>query len=140
MIEHSLTEWAQSLGVDRKTISAALSKAGIAHEPGAPLTAMAIKTAILGDEKAEKVRNLKLDGDQKEHDLAVAKKLVYDPAIVQAMVDAVAGYNRQALLQARAELPPRCNPQNPKVALTAIDQWLDRFWPAMREAIAKEVA
>jgi len=125
--------------MDRKTITASLSKAGIVHEPGKPLTAMQIKTAILGDEKAEKVRNLRLDADLKQLEKDKAEARLYEPELVREMVDKVGQHCRQALLQARAELPARCNPIAPKTALKAIDQWLDRFWPEIRKAIAESV-
>lgn len=133
MIKHSMTEWAQSLGVDRKTLAAGLSRAGIAHKAGEPITALDIKTAIMGDEKAEKVRNLKLDADLKQIEKDKAEGRLYEPEIVQSEIDRALGSVRQAILQAQAELPPRCNPQDHATARKAIDQWVLRFFKWVRQ-------
>ena len=135
MIEHSLNEWSESLGIDGKTLRSALSKAGVDYTPRVNLTALQIKTAILGDEKAEKVRNLKLDADLKQIEKDKLHEQLYEPDVVQAEVARAFGMVRTAILQGMAELPPRCNPIDHATARKAIEAWASRFFPETREQI-----
>lgn len=137
MIEHNLTEWAESLGVNYHALKAAMTRAGIEVAARQPVTAMQIKVAILGDERAEKVRNLKLDADLKQAELATLEGRLLEPGIVQERIDAALGLVRQAVLQAEAELPPRCNPQDHAMARRAVSQWVDRFFSWVRDGLSR---
>ncbi len=139
MIEATITEWCVSSGKDSKTLKTALQRIGVEWEKGEKITLLQFMAAVMGDEKIEKVRNLKLDADLKQIDKDKALGRLYEPEVVKEMIAKAIGLSRQAILSGRAEVPPRANPQDHLTALKAWDTWQDRYFPAIREGMQKDL-
>ena len=67
MIAHSLQAWATALGMERRTLEARMVKDGYnpPKKKGYKIPAMKVYVTMMGDEQAEKIRNLKADADRK---------------------------------------------------------------------------
>ena len=118
----SLDGWAVALGRERRTLERILVRNGLTVTPGCKFTAKEIYIGIVGDEQAEKVRNLKLDADEKER-----KSKERDGILVpwewceKAMIE-LAGMQNSALDACPAE------------AL----EWLEKVYkPTMRQKLSK---
>jgi len=133
MIGLTLAEFSEEIGKDPKTVKRKLSEAGIDYEKRGKVRLRDLVAACFGDEYQQSVRNKTLDADLKQIEKDKETGRLLDPATVQEQIDATFGPIRQAILQAQAELPPRCNPQDHQTARRAIDQWVERFFPAIRD-------
>ena len=136
MIQATLNEWAAELGKEARTLKTLLRKAGITSEPHEKLSPLQVVNALMGDERAEKIRNLKLDGDLKAAELATLEGRLMEPEVVTERINKALGLIRQAVLSGRAEVPPRANPQDHVTAMTAWSQWEERFFPFVREGMS----
>lgn len=100
-IKHSINAWAKALGMENRTLERQLVRAGF-EKPSSgwgDVSAKYIQAAILGDEQAEKVRNLRLDADEKERDKAEAHGLIQSrEGIERELWDNGLGKVRDALL------------------------------------------
>jgi len=139
-IRLTLTQASHEFGASKDTIAKRLRDIGIATGRSATYSIRDIHRALAGDWRVEKTKEvrartclLELDRKQREGDLLAS-------ADVQEQIDKCFGNVRQAVLQALAEIPARANPQDHAMARRAVQSWVDRFFPFVREAQASDKA
>lgn len=98
-----------------------------------------IKVAILGDESAEKVRNLKVDADRKEREELEAKgKLFPMDELEKWLLENYIVPMSNILAGAATTLDTRCNPEHPEQAREAIRNWVENeVKPALKAELEK---
>src|ERR1041385_1717747 len=93
MVAATLNAWASEMGIDQQTLERRLVRAGYTRPASGwgQASFKKIYVAIMGDEQAEKIRNLKADADHKERKDHVPKGELYpmaelEPWLVQNYV------------------------------------------------------
>lgn len=88
MIAHRMNAWATELGMDQQTLERRLIKAGLdkPKKGWGEVPFKSIRIAIMGDEQSERIRNLKLDADEKEMELKLAQGAIHTRDGVEEIV------------------------------------------------------
>lgn len=122
----TLDGWAVALGRERRTLERVLTRGGIKVQPGMKFTAQEIYVGIVGDEQAERVRNLKSDADRKEREEKEALGTLFPMAELEGWLSQHYVIPMASIFaDMPAAIDTRCNPQDPKVARQAIEAYIE---------------
>lgn len=133
VISFTLEAWARAMGHERRTLEVRLINTGYEWKPGTLIPFKAIYNAMLGDEQAEKNRNLKLDADRKEREEREANgELVKLAEVEQLITELVISPQRQELENMPSSLAKLCNPTDPAKAEVVLSSWKSRYFQTMQ--------
>lgn len=138
MISATIQEYADSLGVSGDTLRRKFARAGKSLERAEKVPLSDLHSVLIGDYDSQKERKVRAEADLLELEIKEKEGQLFSAELVQQRIDKALGLVRQAILSGRAEIPNRANPLDPKMAKTAWDQWEHRFFPGIREGMAKE--
>ena len=138
-LKFPLYTWSLALAMEPKTLETKLMKARIEWKKAESISALNIFNAMFGDEQYEKVRNLKLDANQKEREeqkelgnLFPMQEL--EPWLLNNYILPM----RQILEGVATGLDTRCNPEHPEIARAALNEWIEKtVKPAIKEKLTK---
>jgi len=141
MVTATLNAWASEMGIDQQTLERRLVRSGYTRPASGwgQVSFKKIYVAIMGDEQAEKIRNLKADADRKEREEQVAKGELFpmaelEPWLVQNYVQPMAAI----MGSAPSTLDTRCNPEHPEIARRALSEWFEGMVkPALKTNLQK---
>lgn len=135
MISATIQEYADSLGVADDTLRRKFARAGKTLERKQQVPLADLFAVLIGDYDSQKERKVRAEADLLELEIKEKEGQLFSAELVQARIDKALGLVRQAILGGRAEIPNRANPQDPKTAKIAWDQWEQRFFPSIREGM-----
>ena len=123
----TVTQWAQSIGMDRHTLESRMIKADVPIPAvGMHISAKEIIKALWGDEQAEKVRGMKLDNDAKEKEARIADGELVDINEVEALLtQRVLSVLRPRILALPTTVDVACNKEHPDLARQVLSEWVD---------------
>jgi predicted transcriptional regulator len=135
----TVTDAANLLGVDPKTVKAGLRRIGIEPEHSKSYSVRECVAAVYGNAEMERERKLRLENEKLEREAKIeAGELVpmadIEPWLLQHYIVPMAGI----LSSAPTTLDTRCNPEHPEVARKAIADWIEgTVKPSIREGLEK---
>lgn len=132
-VHAAAAEW----GIDRKTLRRRLGEAGLDLKRHEQFHTKDICRAIYGDAKLEKMRGERLDNELKEIELAEKRGLMVELPQVQRMIAESLQPVRDWMNSLAAAIAHRCNPTDPVLARTAIEESVREGLPLMRDQMPK---
>jgi hypothetical protein len=136
-IEATLNQWAETLGIEPRTLGRRLTRAEIKVEPRQKLTAKQIFTALMGDKEAAQAREANARAEKLERENAEATDSLCKMEDVQKVMRETLLPVRQRLMALPSEAAHLCNPTDPQFAQQALQGWVDRSLPLIRDGINK---
>lgn len=132
-ISKAVIEW----NIDPKTLKKGLVERGLKIKKGSTYTTLEISAAIYGDLDYERTletreRRKALEKENAERD---GRTVVMEE--VQALYTDALLPIRQRLLAMPSECAARANPTDPQFAREALQSWIDRTLPLIREKLPK---
>ena len=133
MISETVTSWATSLGKDPSTIRSAMARAGISFEPDEKFTALVIFNLFTGDKQAAKIRLDTAMAEKVERENRLAEKELCALADVEKIIwDDCLLPLRQSLEALPASVSIQCNPSQPELALTVLQNAVEEIKKQIR--------
>ena len=139
--EHTLNEWSIMTGRDDKTLLSAFRKCDFFPKPFDRIPFKRVEAALFGEQHAEKIRGMKLDNDQKEHDSArEAGELVPMGELGEIITQKIVVPVGSMLNSLPSSLDTRCNPTDPELARNALLDWVEKTAkPTLRSKLIDEL-
>ena len=132
-IEFSLFAWAQAIGMDRATLTKRLRVADIRYKPHGKISAANIYRALAGDDKQARARRDNAQAEMLESKVQERVGNLVNKDIVQTAMRNFCLPVRQRLNSLASECAHLCNPTDPLHARAALEDWVKRALPAIRE-------
>jgi hypothetical protein len=104
-------------------------------DPNKPLTLKDVIRAWAGDLREEKIRETRARADLLEIERRQLEKDLVTSEQVQDTIRSALGPVRQRFLSLPVEMAARCNPSDPVLAKTALEQWRDESMRLVMESL-----